>query len=141
MVTNSTLYYSLTKFVYICGVTITFNFIAPSCKGGHSNRWSAITIRIGTYLLLLAVSVIVKVTVVLTIPALAIYARSPAAYRALQSFGVLNLPSKSTLQAHTGVSEHTCTCVCACMHVCVCVCVCVCACVCVNACACNFACI
>ena len=28
--------------------------------------------------------------------------RSPAAYRALQSFQILNLPSKSTLQAYTG---------------------------------------
>ena len=115
--------------------------IALSSLGGQSNRWSAITIRIGTYLLLLALSVIVKVTVVLTIPALAIYARSPAAYRALQSFGVLNLPSKATLQAHTGVSEHTCMCVCACLCVCVCVCKCVCVCVCVCACLAHYSCV
>ena len=48
--------------------------------------------------------------------ALAVYARSPAAYRALQSFGVLNLPSKATLQAHTGMWMHVC-CVYVCMRV------------------------
>jgi hypothetical protein len=33
---------------------------------------------------------------------LAIYIRSPLAYKALQSFDILKLPSKSTLQAYTG---------------------------------------
>ena len=32
---------------------------------------------------------------------LAVYTRSPAAYKALQSFGILKLPSKVTLQAYT----------------------------------------
>lgn len=35
--------------------------------------------------------------------ALAVYTRSPAAYKALQSFGILKLPSKATLQAYTGM--------------------------------------
>ena len=34
--------------------------------------------------------------------ALGVYIRSPAAYKALQSFDILKLPSKSTLQAYTG---------------------------------------
>lgn len=34
--------------------------------------------------------------------ALAVYCRSPAAYDALKSFGLLQLPSRSTLQAYTG---------------------------------------
>ena len=35
--------------------------------------------------------------------ALAVYTRSPAAYTALQGFGILKLPSKATLQAYTGM--------------------------------------
>ena len=38
--------------------------------------------------------------------ALAVYTRSPAAYKALQSFGILELPSKSTIQAYTGAFMH-----------------------------------
>lgn len=38
--------------------------------------------------------------------ALAVYTRSPAAYEALKSFGVLQLPSKSTLQSYTGAFLH-----------------------------------
>ena len=34
--------------------------------------------------------------------ALAVYVRSPAAYEALKSFNLLQLPSKATLQAYTG---------------------------------------
>ena len=34
--------------------------------------------------------------------ALAVFTRSPSAYDALKSFGVIQLPSKSTLQAYTG---------------------------------------
>ena len=34
--------------------------------------------------------------------ALAVYVRSPAAYEALKSFNLLQLPSKATLQAHNG---------------------------------------
>ena len=39
---------------------------------------------------------------VLNITALAVYVRSPAAYKALKSFNLLELPSKATLQAYTG---------------------------------------
>lgn len=48
--------------------------------GKRNNRWSAVIIRL----------------------ALAVYCRSPAAYEALKSLGVLQLPSRSTLQAYTG---------------------------------------
>ncbi|XP_065904955.1 uncharacterized protein [Dysidea avara] len=53
-------------------------------NGGRGNRWNMITIRM----------------------ALAIYTRSPAAYKALQSFDILKLPSKSTMQAFTGAFMH-----------------------------------
>ncbi|XP_065888474.1 uncharacterized protein [Dysidea avara] len=52
--------------------------------GGRGNQWNMITIRM----------------------ALAIYTRSPAAYKALQSFEILKLPSKSTMQAYTGAFMH-----------------------------------
>ena len=39
--------------------------------------------------------------------ALAVYTRSPAVYKALQSFGILKLPSKSTMQAFTGTFMHS----------------------------------
>jgi len=38
--------------------------------------------------------------------ALAVYVCSPAAYEALKSFKVLQLPSKSTLQSYTGAFLH-----------------------------------
>ena len=38
--------------------------------------------------------------------ALAIYTRSPAAYEALKSFAILQLPCRSTLQAYTGAFLH-----------------------------------
>ena len=38
--------------------------------------------------------------------ALAVFVRSPAAYEALKSFGVLQLPAWSTLQAYTGCFLH-----------------------------------
>lgn len=34
--------------------------------------------------------------------ALAVFVRSPAAYEALKSFNILQLPSRATLQAYTG---------------------------------------
>lgn len=37
---------------------------------------------------------------------LAVYARSPAAYEALKSFKILQLPCRSTLQAYTGAFLH-----------------------------------
>jgi len=39
--------------------------------------------------------------------ALAVYTRSPAAYKALQSFGILKLSAKSTMQAYTGAFMHS----------------------------------
>ena len=54
--------------------------------GKRSNRWSAITIRL----------------------ALAVYCRSLSAYDALKSFGLLQLPSRSTLQAFTGAFLEDC---------------------------------
>lgn len=47
--------------------------------GKTGNRWSMVTIRV----------------------ALAIFVRSPAAYKALKSFKLLQLPSRSTLQMYT----------------------------------------
>ena len=38
--------------------------------------------------------------------ALAVYVKSPAAYEALRSFGILQLPVRSTLQAYTGCFLH-----------------------------------
>ena len=38
--------------------------------------------------------------------ALAVYSRSPAAYEALKSFKILQLPSRSTLQSYTGAFLH-----------------------------------
>ena len=38
--------------------------------------------------------------------ALAVFARSPAAYDALRSFKILQLPCRSTLQAYTGAFLH-----------------------------------
>ena len=38
--------------------------------------------------------------------ALAVYSRSPAAYEALKSFQILQLPSRSTLQSYTGAFLH-----------------------------------
>jgi len=37
---------------------------------------------------------------------LAVYSRSPAAYEALKSFGILKLPSRSTMQAYTSCFLH-----------------------------------
>ena len=42
----------------------------------------------------------------INIVALAVYVRSPAAYEALKSFNILQLPSKSTLQSYTGAFLH-----------------------------------
>ena len=38
--------------------------------------------------------------------ALAVFVRSPAAYEALKSFNILQLPSRSTLQSYTGAFLH-----------------------------------
>eukprot|EP00794_Sanderia_malayensis_P002613 gene2613-3026_t len=51
----------------------------------NGNRWSMITYRM----------------------ALAIYIRSPAAYNALKSFQILQLPSTKSLQLFTSVRNHT----------------------------------
>ena len=58
--------------------------------------WSTITIRIGKFGLNLIVLFI----------ALAVFVRSPAAYEALKSFNILQLPSRATLQSYTGVFLH-----------------------------------
>ncbi|XP_019853621.1 PREDICTED: uncharacterized protein LOC109582964 [Amphimedon queenslandica] len=55
-----------------------------NCTGQRNNRWSYVTIRM----------------------ALAVFSRSPAAYEALKSFNILQLPSRSTLQAYTGAFLH-----------------------------------
>ena len=57
-----------------------YNCIAPSSTVGVPLPFELVHI----YLLLLSLSVVVKVSVLLTIPALAIYARSPAAFKALE---------------------------------------------------------
>ena len=44
--------------------------------------------------------------VLFNLVALAIYTRSPAAYKALQSFKILKLLSKATMQAYTGAFKH-----------------------------------
>ena len=51
-----------------------------AATGSQRNRWSIVTIRL----------------------ALAVYTRSPAAYDALKSFGLFQLPSRATLQTYTG---------------------------------------
>ena len=38
--------------------------------------------------------------------ALVVYTRSPAAYEVLKGFGIIQLPSKSTLQSYTGAFMH-----------------------------------
>ena len=38
--------------------------------------------------------------------AILLYSRSPAAYEALKSFNILQLPSRSTLQLYTGAFLH-----------------------------------
>lgn len=52
--------------------------------------------------------------------ALAVYCRSPAAYGALKSFELLQLPSRSTLQAYTGafLEDSGMLCISAYSHVC-----------------------
>ena len=77
---------SLNVFVYDLGSVKCLSKCIPSGVGKRSNRWSAVTIRL----------------------ALAVYCRSPAAYDALKSFGLLQLPSRSTLQAFTGAFLEDC---------------------------------
>lgn len=57
---------------------------SPTETGSHSNRWNLITYRL----------------------ALAVYVRSPAAYEALKSFGVLQLPSRRSLQYFLGANTN-----------------------------------
>ena len=47
-----------------------------------------------------------SVSIIIIILALAVYARSPAAYEALKSFKILQLPARSTLQAYTSAFLH-----------------------------------
>lgn len=50
--------------------------------------------------------ILVYCCVLIVCIALAVYSRSPAAYEALKSFKILQLPSKSTLQSYTGTFLH-----------------------------------
>jgi len=76
-------------------------FICLSVSGARGNRWSMITVRIGQLLCMFN-----PIYIAFLCLALAVYTRSPAAYEALKSFGILQLPSRSTLQAYTGAFMH-----------------------------------
>ena len=69
-------------------------------NGGRGNRWNMITIRMGKC------TVRCEWCILCLFAALAIYCRSPAAYKALKEFNILSLPSKSTLQSYSGVFIH-----------------------------------
>ena len=71
------------KLIYIVS-NVMFKIFSGT--GKRSNCWSAVTIRL----------------------ALVVYCRSPAAYDALKSFELLQLPSRSTLQAYTGAFLEDC---------------------------------
>ena len=84
--------------------------------GKRSNRWSVVTIRMGKLIKLMLY--MYEMYSFLCV-ALAVFVRSPAAYEALKGFGLLQLPSRATLQAYTGafldspgmsVCTHTPTC-------------------------------
>ena len=72
-----------------------YKTLIPACyaykcigAGGEGNRWSPITIRLGKYYLILVLGLL---RYILLCIALAVYnIISPAAYRALQSFKILN---------------------------------------------------
>ena len=49
---------------------------------------------------------VIHIILVYIFIALAVYCRSPSAYDALKSFGILQLPSKSTLQSFTANFLH-----------------------------------
>ena len=49
---------------------------------------------------------VIHIILVYIFIALAVYCRSPSAYDALKSFGILQLPSKSSLQSFTGNFLH-----------------------------------
>jgi len=63
------------------------------------NKWNIITIRMGKLLLAFAFYSF-------NLLVLAVYVWSPAAYKVLESFGILKLPSKSTMQSFTGAFMH-----------------------------------
>ena len=67
----------------------------------RGNRWSPVTIRIGKKTMS---ETLYYCTVYFV--ALAVFIRSPAAYEALKSFNVLQLPSRSTIQSYTGAFLH-----------------------------------
>lgn len=69
-------------------------------NGQTSNKWSSITYRIGKqsqYIFCVVCNTLLYV-------ALAVYTRSPAAYSALKSFEILQLPSVSSLKYFTGAN-------------------------------------
>ena len=71
-----------------------------SASGKRSNQWSMVTIRIGM------LEYIDMLNYFMSFLALAVFTRSPAAFEALKSFGILQLPSRSTLQSFTGAFLH-----------------------------------
>ena len=75
--------------------------------GNTSNRWSMITIRMGKcvyihmYILMYMYAIVIlDVCSHLSPKALAVYSRSPAAFEALSSFKILQLPSSTTLKSY-----------------------------------------
>ena len=67
-----------------------------SVTGSKGNRWSQITIRMGEYFLFDNFGDLFTVSYYCL--ALAVYSRSPAAYQALRSFKLLQLPCVRTLK-------------------------------------------
>lgn len=65
--------------------------------GKRSNRWNVITIRMGKYMYYMQL----EFEYFATLKALAVFSHSPAAYEALKSFNILQLPSRATLQSYT----------------------------------------
>ena len=70
--------------------------------GKRSNQWSMVTIRMGKTFLNTSKIIICFVL----FAALTIFTRSAAAYEALKSFDILQLPSRSLLQSYTGTFLH-----------------------------------
>ena len=87
------------SFIVISFVTCIYILVT----GHRDNRWSTIMIRIGKKEYS---NVLILSTFTVFCIALAIFLRSPAAYEALKSFNILQLPSRSTLQSYTGAFLH-----------------------------------
>ena len=72
-----------------------------SATGKRSNQWSMVTIRMGRLH-----RNPFNILILMFYLALAVYTRSSAAYEALKSFEIIQLPSRSTLQSYTGSFLH-----------------------------------